>query len=161
NRIRGISQELAPLNFGQLRAVAEVTSLDGVQKLLAEPGNEYLKSRWPVFQITNADNLYLLKIAAERTLRQKFGGYGMAPLVLVVAVVGFFYGRRRIAAEFRARNKVETAVKILLMLSSTVAILTTVGIVFSVLFESIKFFSIISPLDFFLGTNWDPRFTAV
>jgi len=162
NRIRSIAQELSPLGIGQLRqTIAASSSLEGVQALLGQPGFETLKARWPVFQISNADNLYLLRAAAERTLQQKYAGYGMPVAVLLFAVAGFLYGRKRIAPEFRARNKVEGAVRIILMLSSTVAILTTVGIVLSVLFESIKFFSIISPADFFFGTTWDPRFTAV
>jgi phosphate transport system permease protein len=162
NRIRRIVQELAPLGFRQLREVAAASgSLDQVQALLGQPGFEGLKARWPVFQIRSPDQLYLLKLAAERALQQKFGGYAMPVAALLAAAAGFVFGRRRVMPAFRARNKVESAVKLMLMLSSTVAILTTVGIVLSVLFESIKFFSIVNPADFLLGTTWDPRFTAV
>ena len=38
--------------------------------------------------------------------------------------------------------------------------LTTIGIVASVLFESIHFFRSVSPIDFLFGTVWDPRFSA-
>ncbi|HEY9011048.1 MAG TPA: phosphate ABC transporter permease subunit PstC, partial [Devosia sp.] len=44
--------------------------------------------------------------------------------------------------------------------ASTVAILTTVGIVLSMLSETIHFFSDVNPLNFFFGTVWDPRFAA-
>jgi phosphate transport system permease protein len=47
-----------------------------------------------------------------------------------------------------------------LIAASTIAILTTVGIVFSVLFESIRFFNMVDPSNFYLGTVWDPRFTS-
>ncbi len=162
NRIRTIVHELTPLGFGQLRDVAAASdSVEKIRALIEQPGYENLKARWPVFQIRDANNVFLMKLAAERALQQKVGGYAMPVAVLLFTVAGFLYGRRRVLPEFRARNKVENAVKILLMLSSTVAILTTVGIVLSVLFESIKFFSVVSPLDFFFGTVWDPRFTAV
>jgi phosphate transport system permease protein len=44
--------------------------------------------------------------------------------------------------------------------ASTVAIITTVGIVFSMLFETVYFFSLVEPSNFFFGTVWDPRFSA-
>ena len=44
--------------------------------------------------------------------------------------------------------------------ASTIAILTTVGIVLSMLGETIHFFSEVNPLNFFFGTVWDPRFAA-
>ena len=72
--------------------------------------------------------------------------------VLAVGVAlggaGFGWAWRRIAPGLRARNKVERVVNIALVLSSCVAIVTTIGIVLSVLFESIRFFSIIPFWDF-------------
>ena len=43
------------------------------------------------------------------------------------------------------------------MASSLVAIFTTVGIVFSVLFESFRFFAEVSFWDFIFGTEWSPQ----
>ncbi len=62
----------------------------------------------------------------------------------------------RISTRFRARNGVERFILIVLMACSAVAILTTIGIVFSVLFESIRFFGEISPLSFLAGIQWAP-----
>ncbi len=73
---------------------------------------------------------------------------------------GFWYGRRSIAPRARARNAVERVMTLGLIAASTVAILTTAGIVLSVLFESIAFFRMVPPADFFFGTVWDPRFSA-
>ncbi len=73
---------------------------------------------------------------------------------------GFWYGRRSIAPRARARNAVERVMTLGLIAASTVAILTTAGIVLSVLFESIEFFRMVPPADFFFGTVWDPRFSA-
>ena len=62
----------------------------------------------------------------------------------------------RISARFRARNGFERFIMIVLMACSAVAILTTIGIVFSVLFESIRFFGEVSPLSFLAGIQWAP-----
>lgn len=80
--------------------------------------------------------------------------------VVVLLVLGFFLSWSRISPKLRARNLVETNIKIALIMASSIAILTTVGIVLSMLFEAIHFFRIISPVDFFFGTQWDPRFTS-
>jgi phosphate transport system permease protein len=61
---------------------------------------------------------------------------------------------------FRARNQVERIVKIALLLSAAIAILTTIGIVFSVLFESIRFFQRVPFEEFLFGTQWSPQ-TAI
>jgi phosphate transport system permease protein len=65
-----------------------------------------------------------------------------------------------VRADFRARNRVERAIEYLLVAASMVAILTTVGIFLSVLFEALRFFSEVSPLDFLFGLTWSPQ-TAI
>lgn len=65
----------------------------------------------------------------------------------------------RIAAAFRARNAFETFVLAVLVACSGVAILTTIGIVFSVLFETSIFFREVSPFEFLFGTRWWPTAT--
>ncbi len=62
----------------------------------------------------------------------------------------------RITTSFRARNTFERFLLVVLIACSAVAILTTAGIVFSVLFETIRFFSLVSPIDFLFGTQWSP-----
>jgi phosphate transport system permease protein len=79
---------------------------------------------------------------------------------LAFGAAGFGWAWRRIAPSLRARNKVERVFRIMLILSSCVAIVTTIGIVLSVLFESIRFFSIIPFGDFLFGTKWSPQ-TAI
>lgn len=78
-----------------------------------------------------------------------------------VAALGFAWGYLRIRTGLRARNITETVMRSGLFLASTVAVLTTVGIVLSVLFETIHFFQFVSPFDFLFGTVWDPRFATV
>ena len=86
-------------------------------------------------------------------------------LVVVVAaavagVAALLYARSRITARHRARNAVERVINIGLLACSAVAILTTVGIVASLVSEAYKFFTFINPLDFFFGTVWNPSFSS-
>ena len=75
----------------------------------------------------------------------------------VAGVVGLKYARGRIARNLRARNQVEAVLRVALVLCSLVAILTTVGIVLSLLFEAIQFFSMIPIGDFLFGLHWNPQ----
>jgi phosphate transport system permease protein len=67
------------------------------------------------------------------------------------------YAWRNIAPKLRARNRVEQVVNVFLIASSTVAIFTTLGIILSVLFESVLFFQKVSLLDFLFGLHWSPQ----
>ena len=81
--------------------------------------------------------------------------------VLVLAAVAggaaLIYARSRITARHRARNAVERMINLALLACSAVAILTTVGIVASLITEAYKFFTFIHPFDFFFGTVWAPN----
>ena len=78
-------------------------------------------------------------------------------LGLSAGVLGLGWARRRIAPSMRARDAVERLVLASLIVCSTVAILTTVGIVLSLIFEALRFFSLVSPLEFLFGTHWSPQ----
>jgi phosphate transport system permease protein len=92
-------------------------------------------------------------IADASRLMVTIGGLGIAGL-------GFAIGLLLVSPKRRARNGVERVMLIGLGAASTVAILTTAGIVLSMLFETLHFFSLVSLQDFFFGTVWDPRFSA-
>ncbi|MDH3282124.1 MAG: phosphate ABC transporter permease subunit PstC, partial [Gammaproteobacteria bacterium] len=79
---------------------------------------------------------------------------------LCVALIGLLFAYRKISPTFWARNRVEQIVKGLLIACSTIAIFTTIGIVLSVLFESIRFFQTVSVFDFLFGLEWSPQ-TAI
>jgi phosphate transport system permease protein len=79
-------------------------------------------------------------------------------LVLLIAAAGFVWSLSRISEAFRARNVSETFVMAILILASLVAILTTFGIVFSLVFETWHFFTLYPAWNFFFGTEWTPRF---
>jgi phosphate transport system permease protein len=69
-------------------------------------------------------------------------------------------GLGRIDTAFRARNRVEGWVVTALLFTAAISILTTAGIVFSVLFESIRFFERVPITDFLFGLEWSPQ-TAI
>ena len=96
------------------------------------------------------------KLAAPYHAAQtRFGLIG-ALLVAIAAFVGGAYGFSRVRAGFPARSWVERSVMLALLLASLVAILTTFGIVISLLYETGLFFSQVSPIDFLTGTHWAP-----
>jgi phosphate transport system permease protein len=80
--------------------------------------------------------------------------------LLIMGIVALVWALRRVKPAFRARNRVESSIEYLLVGASTVAVLTTIGIFLSVLFEALRFFQQISPIDFLFGLNWSPQ-TAI
>ena len=79
-------------------------------------------------------------------------------LVLALVLGGGLVGYLKISPSFRSRNAVERIIMGLLATSSVIAILTTIGIVFSVVFESMRFFALVPIQDFLFGTVWNPQF---
>ena len=75
---------------------------------------------------------------------------------LLVALAGAIFAFRQIAPEQKARIKWEGFLRRLFFIAAVVAILTTIGIVSSLLIESVRFFSQYSMIDFFFGTHWSP-----
>jgi phosphate transport system permease protein len=96
------------------------------------------------------------KAAEARGLDTTFR-IGALVLATLLAVGGFFLAYRRLTPDFRARNRVEGWTATLFIACSVVAVLTTVGIVASLAFESFRFFQAVSPLSFLFGTEWDPQ----
>lgn len=88
---------------------------------------------------------------------QQTGAVAMWIAVLSTAALGGALAARRIAPAFWARNRVEGIMKSLLIIASCVAILTTLGIVLSVLFEAIRFFNQVSLAEFIFGLKWSPQ----
>ena len=96
--------------------------------------------------------------AAERYNRwQEIAGWAMFAAAMAVALVGLAMTRVRIAPEFRARHGVERVLNVIMIVCSTIAILTTLGIIVSLLIEALRFFDRVSPIEFFFGLNWEPQ----
>ena len=94
-------------------------------------------------------------VPAAKAILTRFDLIGAA-LVAVLAFAGGAFGFTRVRADFPARTRVERGVLGLLLAASSVAILTTVGIIGSLVFEAGRFFTFVSPIDFLFGTNWNP-----
>ena len=97
--------------------------------------------------------------AASRRYGALTGMARLATLVLALlsALGGFLYARGRFDVDFRARARVEDGIKFILFLCAGIAILTTIGIVISLLFETIRFFSQVSIFSFLFGTEWNAQ----
>jgi phosphate transport system permease protein len=83
----------------------------------------------------------------------------VALVVLLIAVVAVaaWYAWNKINKPYRARHIVERVIFGFLMASAGLAILTTVGIVLSLIAESLRFFSMVNPFDFLFGLTWTPQ----
>jgi len=87
-----------------------------------------------------------------------WGAMVMSVLAIAVALAGLAWSLSRIRPDYRARNATERFTMLLLIGSSLIAVLTTVGIVASLLFESVHFFRIYPASSFFFSTVWNPKF---
>ncbi|MEP7315930.1 MAG: phosphate ABC transporter permease subunit PstC [Sphingomicrobium sp.] len=105
----------------------------------------------------NPESTALAPVYAEAGARYAAIGGGIA---MLIALVGAWFALRKVKVDFRARSRVEQLVLGLLVLASLIAVLTTLGIVLSLLFESLRFFRLVSPTEFFFGTTWSPQ-TAI
>ena len=122
--------------------------------------------------VNNIQNLAsgdVVSVAVDAELQSaaaSFNGYIarsrqiLTVLVLGVAILGGALAMRRIHPELRARNRVEKVIRWILIAASSIAILTTVGIVLSVLFEAILFFRKVPMSEFLFGLTWSPQ-TAI
>ena len=99
-----------------------------------------------------------IQTAADRYLQlARQSSLLLTVLGLCAAVGGALFAHRRIHPALRARNQVERFVTILLIACALVAIFTTVGIVLSVLIESLRFFQKVPVTDFLFGLKWSPQ----
>jgi phosphate transport system permease protein len=112
------------------------------------------------FGVTDQVMPYELKAAQQYAQFVKIGEYAKFAVVICVAMVGLIFAQKRISQKYRARNHVEKVIRMSLAVCSGVAILTTIGIVMSMLSEALHFFHFVSPSTFFFGTEWNPGFST-
>ncbi len=84
-----------------------------------------------------------------------YGTIGVA-LTLILGLGGLAFALLRQREGLRARTMVERSVLGLLLAASLVAVLTTLSIFVSLIFETLRFFQMVNPLDFLFGTSWNP-----
>ncbi len=81
----------------------------------------------------------------------------LAVVVMIIGIGSIALVQRLISPTLRARNHVENIIKYLFIVCSTIAIFTTIGILLSVLYESLRFFKVIPLTDFLFGLKWSPQ----
>ncbi len=112
------------------------------------------------FGVSDTPAAYEVAAAEQLAKFSTIGTFAKLAVVISAALAGLVWAKKHISQEFRARNQVEKMINIGLALCSGVAILTTLGIVMSMFGEAMRFFSFVSPLDFFFGTEWNPGFST-
>ncbi len=90
--------------------------------------------------------------------REAISRYNLIGLLVgvLIGLAGGAWAFLRLKPDFAARTKVERLVLIGLLVASLVAILTTLGIFVTLVFETVRFFGMVSPIDFLFGTQWNP-----
>jgi len=112
----------------------------------------------PQFSNTT-DPQMLLQIQAANYLREitTNAAWIKAGLVVLIAVSSVLTILSRFTVKFHSRQRIEKIITTILFVCSGITLLTTVGIIISVLFESIHFFGSVPPWEFLFGTEWSPQ----
>lgn len=145
---------------GGLKVLVDQDVMTESEVQLLEAGNSNLRSRLGGLGIALGSEIRPEMLSAARKYRDMThnGRVMMTIVVVLLALIGFAKSYGHTDKDFRARNVVERGVMVLLVLAALLAILTTVGIVFSMLFETVNFFGLHRWRDFFFGTTWAPNF---
>lgn len=130
----------------------------GRKKALATAGGE--KAR--LHSLPDFYGSYVLILTAFPALALYIVAQFIAPGYALYGVIGasalgLYVGLSKIHPDFTARNHVERMVLWLLIASALVSVLITLMIVFSVLFEALRFFSSVPVTDFLFGLQWSPQ----
>ncbi|VBB68626.1 Phosphate transport system permease protein PstC (TC 3.A.1.7.1) [invertebrate metagenome] len=81
----------------------------------------------------------------------------VATIAVSVSLGGLVFAWRRLTPSHQARNSVERVLKTFMILCTALAVLTTVGIILSLLFESFRFFAHVPLTAFLFGLEWSPQ----
>jgi phosphate transport system permease protein len=96
--------------------------------------------------------------AAQRLVRwREIAGWAMVVVALSIVLLALFIARAQLSARFRARTAFERFLLVTMILCSVAAILTTVGIIVSLIWESIAFFRLVPIHEFLFGLRWEPQ----
>ncbi|MEO9527088.1 MAG: phosphate ABC transporter permease family protein, partial [Roseibium sp.] len=88
------------------------------------------------------------------------GNLIMSIVVILAAIAGALLALRETNVDFRARNTVEKGIRVALFSAALIAVLTTLGIVLSLVFNTVEFFRLYPAMDFFFGLTWSPSFSG-
>lgn len=130
------------------KAASEMTGTSDVRGILASLG-----------VALGADVQDFVLVAAQKYRSMaNWGHWIMTVAVIAAALAGLVISLKATSKDKRARNDVEKVMSGLLLGAASVAVLTTLGIVLSLIFNTIEFFKVYPAMDFFFGTTWAPSF---
>jgi len=161
--VKAKSEAEQGLAFGMVNSLArgmDILTLDEIDRVGSNPAE--LRSALGAKGVALAGDPepYMVESAGDLNAMNKISNRVMTAVVLIVALIGAGLSYTRISHRFRARNRVERVILGALVVASSIAIITTIGIVMSMLTEAGHFFGRVPAWEFFFGTVWDPRFAA-
>ena len=138
--VQGIAEKhIADLSVGEFQLIlAEIRSVAN-GRIFSEP------AEWIVAAANHLNRLNNIAATA------------LVPAVLIVTIFLAIVSRQKVTVNFRARQQSERIVLALMVLCAVVAVFTTIGIIAALLFESIRFFSLVPIEEFLFGLNWEPQ----
>ncbi len=140
-----------------LNSVIPASVMDGGDKAIGLYKNDIAN----IIESGKASSNPEKQVVADRWVAlSSISSWVLLAIVLAIAAIGAATALRKISPDTRARVMVERVVHWFLIICSSIAILTTVGILCSVLFESFRFFQQVSFVEFVTGTKWSPQ-TAI
>ncbi|ODT58337.1 MULTISPECIES: phosphate ABC transporter permease subunit PstC [Paracoccus] len=96
--------------------------------------------------------------AADRMVALRAtSGWLLVAVIAALSAALLYVSRRQVTADFRARQAAERIVMGLMITCSLIAVFVTIGIVFSLVFESVRFFQMVPLTEFLFGTRWEPQ----
>lgn len=125
------------------------TSLDVIETEILNVAYGVIPPAWSKPPVVEAANFYNMLLSISN--------WALFVIGVLLALLCVRYAIGKITMDLRARNRVEKVVNVLLILCSVVAILTTIGIVMSLLFEAIRFFAVVPISEFLFGLKWSPQ----
>lgn len=94
--------------------------------------------------------------ALLETLREQSKLF-MTVMVILITILGAAFAWFRVAPHVNARTSVETTLRRIFFVCAALAVMTTLGIVFSVILETVRFFGRVPITEFLFGTSWSPQ----
>lgn len=82
--------------------------------------------------------------------------FKLTAYLVVAALAGILCLKFFVRPDFKTRHSVEKVIEYTLLIASLISIATTVGIVISIILESLLFFAKVDAMQFLFGTEWDP-----
>ena len=112
-----------------------------------------------VISTISTDPEEIIQVQAAIYLQQlnSTAAWMKAGFVILIACSSVLFILSKFTQQFHSRDKIEKIITRILWCCSGIALLTTIGIIISVLFESIQFFSSVPPWEFMFGTQWSPQ----